>query len=93
MLASGEEGQERIQRFIGSFVRPHGLDVAAAPLVAAAIAELARETPAPQPSLGLSGRLLRLALLVPTVVATVSTVVGLAIHRLAGRRVPPPPAA
>ncbi len=31
------------QRFIGSFVRPHGVDVAAAPLVAAAIAELARE--------------------------------------------------
>ena len=93
VLASGEEGQERIQRFIGSFVRPHGLDVAAAPLVAAAIAELARETPAPQRSLGLSGRLLRLALLVPTVVATVSTVVGLGIHRLTSRSAPPPPAA
>ena len=82
VLASGEEGRERIQRFIGSFVRPHGLDVAAAPLVAAAIAELARETPAPQPSLGVSGRLLRLALLVPTVIATVSTVVGLFLHRV-----------
>lgn len=85
VLEGGEPDHERIQRFIGSFVRPHGLDVPAAPLVAAAIAELARETPAPPPSSSPAVRLLRLALLVPTAVATASTVVGLAIHRLTGR--------
>ncbi len=84
VLASGERDHERIRRFIGSFVRPHGLDVPAAPLVAQAIAELARTQPS-LPAPGPATRLLRLALLVPTVVATASTLVGLLIHRVAGR--------
>jgi hypothetical protein len=84
-LEGGTTETERVQAFIGSFVRPHGLDVPAAPLVAAAIEELARETPTPQTSPRPAARLLRLALLVPTVVATASTLVGLVLHRLAGR--------
>ena len=101
VLEGGERDHERIRGFIGSFVRPHGIDVPAAPLVATAIAQLARDTSEPLPSPSPAARLLRLALLVPTVAATASTVVGLLIHRLAGRTAgasarlgaePPPPA-
>ena len=69
-----------MQAFIGSFVRPHGLDVAAAPLVAAAIAELAR-TGSARAALGVAVRLLRGALLVPTALATTSAVIGGVLHR------------
>ncbi len=87
-LAGGEAEQERVRAFIGSFVRPHGADVPAAPLVAAAIAELARApVPAP-PRANVEVRLLRIVLLVPTVLATVSAAIGRVLHRVR----PPAPA-
>ena len=50
-----EEDRERLRRFIQAFVRPHGLDVEATPVLADAIVELGSQ-PQPareQPSLGL----------------------------------------
>ena len=81
-VAGGEAEHERVRAFVRSFVRPHGLDVPAAPLVAAGFEELARSEPLPRPRRSPTAALLRLALLVPTAVATVLTFVGLASHRL-----------
>jgi hypothetical protein len=42
VLAEGEEGMERRRRFVESFVRPHGLDKPATPILADEVEQLAR---------------------------------------------------
>jgi len=69
-IAGGLDEHERVRSFVASFIRPHGLDVRAAPLLAASIAELAetpRRQPPPNPP---ATALVRAALLVPVAVAT-----------------------
>jgi hypothetical protein len=82
VLAHGEAHAERTRRFVESFVRPYGLDRAAAPIMADAIEALAELSPAPvRRSPG--DRLLGLAL---TPIAVAASVVGSASERLRGRR-------
>jgi hypothetical protein len=58
-LASHTDDDERKRRFVENFVRPHGLDVPAAPKVVSAIEELcAGETPQPRHRFG-AARLLQ----------------------------------
>lgn len=83
-LAGGEREEERVKTFVRSFVRPFGLDVAAAPLVAEALLGSVELTPAPPPRRTLLLAVLRLALLPVTAAATVSGLVGNALHRLRG---------
>ncbi len=47
-VAGGDAGKERVRKFVGQFIRPHGLDQPCTPIVANAIEELARR-PQPQP--------------------------------------------
>ncbi|MCS6975625.1 MAG: hypothetical protein NZM31_01275 [Gemmatales bacterium] len=47
-LDGGEAGKEHVRRFVGAFIRPHGLDQPCTPIVAHAIEELARR-PQPEP--------------------------------------------
>jgi hypothetical protein len=46
-LDRGDEHAEQTRRFIESFVRPHGLDRPAAPILADAVEALARLSPEP----------------------------------------------
>lgn len=93
VLASGPAEQDNVQEFIRTFVRPHGLDVPAAPLVAEGLLELACSTPEPRPAPPASVHVLRLALLVPTAVVSLLTLVGAGLHRLARTSTPKPPQA
>ncbi len=62
MLDRGDDSAQ-VRRFVERFCRPHGLDRPAAPLVAAAIEELARLGPAPRrPRLAVDTLALRTAL-------------------------------
>ncbi|MGE5272764.1 MAG: hypothetical protein ACM3QU_03200 [Verrucomicrobiota bacterium] len=47
VLARGDEHAERTRRFVESFVRPHGIDRSAAPIMADAIEGVASLSPAP----------------------------------------------
>jgi hypothetical protein len=90
-LARGEAEAERLQEFIRRFTRPHGLDVAAAPLVAQAIVDLAAVEPTAERTT-MPTRSLRMLLWIPSVLATASTLVGAVIHPFR-KRAPKPPAA
>jgi hypothetical protein len=87
-LEESPEDARRAREFVSWFVRPHGLDVPAAPLVAAAIEELAGVRPAPAPrhaSRFLLRPPLSLAAALTTVVATAAFLVDRGRYRLLGR--------
>lgn len=84
VIRGGVQEQERVKEFVRSFVRPHGLDVAAAPLVAEALLSASELTPAPPPR-SASLVALRAALSPVTFAATVSVVVGNVLHALRRR--------
>jgi hypothetical protein len=48
-LEAGAEGREHVRKFVGGFIRPHGLDRPCTPIVADAIEELAQRPPLPKP--------------------------------------------
>ena len=69
----GEAGREKVRRFVGGFVRPLGLDVAATPRVVAAVEDFAAGPPlAPVPARVGAGAM-RLALAPVAVVLTLTT--------------------
>ncbi|MDQ3065570.1 MAG: hypothetical protein M3R12_00260 [Actinomycetota bacterium] len=74
-LAGGSDELERVRSFVASFVRPHGLDVPAAPILAAGIVELAETPRKPPPSDAPGASVLRAALLVPVALATILSLV------------------
>jgi hypothetical protein len=61
VVERGEEHSDQARRFVGSFVRPRGLDRPAAPIFADAVEELARISPTPARRAA-GDRALRLAL-------------------------------
>lgn len=62
-LDEGEAGKEHVRRFVGAFIRPHGLHLPCTPIVADAIEEIARR-PRPEPQAAtLATHLARLGLL------------------------------
>jgi hypothetical protein len=63
-LDEGEAGKERVRRFVGAFIRPHGLNIACTRIVADVIEELTRR-PQPQPLTSTPGLLLTRLLLFP----------------------------
>jgi hypothetical protein len=81
VIRGGAQEQERLREFVRSFVRPHGLDVAAAPLVAEALLSAADLRPSPRPSFA-SLFALRAVLFPAALAATVSVMVGNALHAL-----------
>jgi len=83
VLARGEEHAEQTRRFVESFVRPHGLDRPAAPIMADAMEAVAALSPEPAHR-SAGTELLRVAL---TPVALAASVVGSVSERL--RRPPP----
>jgi hypothetical protein len=82
VLARGDEHTEQTRRFVGFFVRPHGLDRPAAPIMADAIEALAELSPAPSRR-SPGDRLLGLAL---TPVAVAASLVGGVSERVRGSR-------
>jgi hypothetical protein len=46
-LANPDVGREACARFVGSFIRPHGIDVPATPVLADALERLAASRPRP----------------------------------------------
>jgi hypothetical protein len=72
LSGSGAERQSA-ERFIHAFIRPHGLDVPATPLVVDAIEQLAAGPVLAPASLSPTARVLRVALVVPAIIATVAT--------------------
>jgi hypothetical protein len=84
VIRGGVQEQERVKEFVRSFVRPHGLDVAAAPLVAEALLSAAELAPA-RPPRSASLFALRAALFPATFAATVSVVAGNVLHTLRRR--------
>jgi hypothetical protein len=81
VVRGGAQEEERVKEFVRAFVRPHGLDVAAAPLVAEALLGAADLPPAPPPVTP-SVFLLRAALFPVTLVATASVLIGNLLHLL-----------
>ena len=63
-LEQGEEDTRQVGEFVKRFTRPHGLDQAAAPLVADGVEELGRLGPAPRPGTS-PGTIARRAALYP----------------------------
>jgi hypothetical protein len=86
VLMAGDAESARVRAFVESFVRPHGLDVPAAALVADAMRELGRSQPQPRQRMSVRLYALRLALLLPTAMATVSTLLGALLQTLSRRR-------
>jgi hypothetical protein len=74
-IAQPDADAARAQAFVERFVRPWGRDVAAAPLVAAAVEELAEVEPSPAPH-RLAGRALRLPLSLAAAVVTIGAAAG-----------------
>jgi len=73
LLADQGGSHERARKFMQAFIRPHGLDVAATPVVVSAIEELAVESALVPYVPSASARLLRFALIPVAVVTTVLT--------------------
>lgn len=91
-LVGGAAEEDRVRRFVGSFVRPHGLDVPAAPLVAQAILDATALVPA-RPTLTPKLLALRALMLPVTVAASLTALIGVALHafgygRTAGKAAP-----
>jgi hypothetical protein len=83
----GTAEQERLRAFANSFVRPRGLDAPVAPIVAAAIRELAEL--GPRTRRRLESPLvyaMRGLLLLPTAAATATMLVGIVLESLTGDR-------
>ena len=85
-LGGGASSAERNREFARAFVRPHGLEQAAAPLVAQAIEELAALGPRERLRADLRVRLLRLALRPFAAANGAVAAVVLASGRVRGRR-------
>jgi hypothetical protein len=83
ILGGGLDESTRVRGFVESFVRPRGIDLPVAPLLAAELADLARSEPLPRtvPSRP-SVYLLRLGLLIPTTGATLTLIVGSILRTL-----------
>jgi hypothetical protein len=85
IVRGGHGEADRVRTFVESFVRPRGLDVAVAPVVADEIVDLALHQDAQPHRIDPPQILaLRLALTAPTLAATATLVVGSAIERLTG---------
>jgi hypothetical protein len=69
----GEAGRQKVRRFIGGFVRPHGLDVAATPRVVAAVEDFAAAPPLAPASPPAGARLVRVLLAPVAVTLTLTT--------------------
>ena len=82
VVAHGDEHAARTRRFVESFVRPHGIDLPAAPIMADAIEALAALSPAPAHR-SPGSRLLGLVL---TPIAVAASLVGGVSERIRGRR-------
>jgi hypothetical protein len=80
-LAQGEEDARHVREFVQRFTRPHGLNRAAAPLVAQGIEDLGRLGPLPRPRPSAGTRARRVALYPVALTATgVSYLLGGARH-------------
>jgi hypothetical protein len=73
LLADQGGARERARQFMQAFIRPHGLEVPATPLVVAEVEHLATGPPLVPYTLPVGSRLLRLALVPAAVVTTVLT--------------------
>jgi hypothetical protein len=73
LLADRGDARERARQFMRAFIRPHGLDVPATPLVVTEIEDLAAGPALAPPVFSAGARLLRLALIPAAVVTTVLT--------------------
>ena len=73
LLADRGDARERARQFMRAFIRPHGLDVPATPLVVTEIEDLAAGPALAPPVLSAGAGLLRLALIPAAVVTTVIT--------------------
>jgi len=69
----GEAGRQKVRRFIGGFVRPLGLDVAATPRVVAAVEDFAAGAPLAPVSAPAGARLMRVVLAPLAVLLTLTT--------------------
>ena len=69
----GEAGRQKVRRFVGGFVRPLGLDVAATPRVVAAIEDFAAGPPLAPVAAPAGARLMRILLAPVAVVLTLTT--------------------
>jgi hypothetical protein len=83
-IAGGEQEAARVREFVRTFVRPRGLDVPVAPVVAEAIAELARRRAGAPTREPLSTYALRALLLAPTALATATLFAGWVAQALRG---------
>ena len=86
ILRGGAAEEQRVREFIGSFVRPRGIDTPVSPIVADAMLDVAALGRKPERTTE-PARIYaaRAALLVPTVLATATLMIGAAIERLSGR--------
>jgi len=71
--AEGEAGRQRARRFIGGFIRPHGLDVAATPRVVAAVEDFAAGPPLTPVAAPVGAGLMRIVLAPVAVLLTLTT--------------------
>ena len=86
ILHGGAAEEQRVREFIGSFVRPRGIDTPVTPIVAEAIQEIAglprhaeRRTTSP------AVYAMRLALRIPSVLATATLFFGFVLERVSAR--------
>lgn len=82
VLADGAAEEARLRAFVERFVRPRGLDRPVAPIVADEIAELATVEPRPARDGALAASALRIVLFVPSAVASLALLAGIAIETL-----------
>lgn len=82
-IAGGDAGKERVRKFVGQFIRPHGLDQPCTPIVANAIEELARR-PQPQPLVFTPGMQCVRVLLLPLAVLILAGDLAYRLVRRAG---------
>ena len=82
VLEDGAAEEERLRGFVEHFVRPRGLDQPVAPIVAEEIAELATIAPTTSRHAGPAASALRVVLLVPSAVASLALLAGIAIEAL-----------
>jgi hypothetical protein len=87
VVAGGIDESARVRSFVESFVRPRGIDLPVAPLLAEELAALARSEPLAQerPARALLYAA-RLALLVPTTAATLTVIIGKIVRELGHAR-------
>jgi hypothetical protein len=86
-MRGGAGESDRLRAFVESFVRPRGIDRPVAPIVADAVEEVAALEPQPADAhTPVAVQAARVALLVPTAIATLGLTAGLANERITGGR-------